>query len=33
LGKEKTFYNDGYFASSIGNISKETIKKYIENQG
>ncbi|MDY4558089.1 MAG: transposase, partial [Alloprevotella sp.] len=24
---------DGYFVSSIGNVSQETIKKYIENQG
>ncbi|MCI6460927.1 transposase [bacterium] len=24
---------DGYFISSIGNVSQETIKKYIENQG
>ncbi len=31
--KEKTFWSDGYFACSIGNISKETIQKYIENQG
>ncbi len=31
--KEKTFWSDGYFAASIGQVSKETIKKYIENQG
>jgi putative transposase len=31
--KEKTFCSDGYFACSIGNISKETIQKYIESQG
>ena len=31
--KEKTFWSDGYFACSIGNISKETIQKYIESQG
>lgn len=31
--KEKTFWSDGYFACSIGNVSKETIQKYIENQG
>lgn len=30
---EKTFWGDGYFACSIGNVSKETIQKYIENQG
>lgn len=31
--RENTFWTDGYFASSIGNVSQETIKKYIENQG
>ena len=31
--KEKTFWSDGYFACTIGNVSKETIQKYIENQG
>ena len=31
--KERTFWSDGYFACSIGNVSKETIKKYIQNQG
>lgn len=31
--KEKTFWSDGYFACSIGNISKETIEKYIQSQG
>ena len=31
--KEHTFWTDGYFDSSIGNVSQETIKKYIENQG
>jgi len=30
---EKTFWGDGYFACSIGQISKETIEKYIQNQG
>ena len=30
---EKTFWSDGYFTCSIGNVSKETIQKYIENQG
>ena len=29
----KQFWTDGYFACSIGNVSKETIQKYIENQG
>lgn len=31
--KEHTLGTDGYFVSSIGNVSQETIKKYIENQG
>lgn len=31
--KEKTFYTDGYFVSSIGNVSEVTLKKYIDNQG
>ena len=31
--KEHTFWTDGYFVSSIWNVSQETIKKYIENQG
>ena len=31
--KEKTFWSDGYFLCTIGNISKETIQEYIQNQG
>lgn len=31
--KENTFWSDGYFACSIGNVSKEIVEKYIENQG
>lgn len=31
--KENTFWTDGYFVSSVGNVCQETIKKYIENQG
>ena len=31
--REKTFWTDGYFVSSIGNVSQETIRNYIENQG
>ena len=31
--KERTFWSDGYFACSIGNVSKEIIEKYIQNQG
>jgi len=31
--KEKTFWSDGYFVSSIGNISEKTLHTYIENQG
>lgn len=31
--KERTFWSDGYFSCSIGNISKEIIQKYIQTQG
>jgi putative transposase len=31
--KEKTFWSDGYFISSIGEVSGDTLKHYIENQG
>ena len=31
--KEHTFWSDGYFACSIGNVSKDTIEKYIQSQG
>ena len=31
--KEKTFWADGYFVSSIGDASISTIKNYIKNQG
>lgn len=31
--KENTFWTDGYFCSSIGEVSSESLKKYIENQG
>ena len=30
--KEKTFWSDGYFISSIGEVSSDTLKHYIENQ-
>ena len=30
---ERTFWSDGYFVSSIGNVSEKTINEYIENQG
>ena len=30
---ENTFWSDGYFCCSIGNVSKEMIEKYIQNQG
>ena len=33
LYRENTFWADGYFVSSVQNVSQETIKKYIENQG
>ena len=31
--KERTFWSDGYFACSIGQVSKEIIEKYIQTQG
>lgn len=31
--KERTFFSDGYFIISIGNVSQETLRRYIENQG
>ena len=31
--KENTFWTDGYFICSVGNISEKQLKKYIENQG
>ena len=31
--KEHTFWTDGYFACSVGNVSEEMFRKYIENQG
>lgn len=31
--KEKTFWTDGYFVCSVGNISEKILKEYIENQG
>ncbi len=31
--KEQTFWSDGYFACSIGNVSRDTIEKYIQSQG
>ena len=31
--KENTFWTDGYFCSSIGEVSTVMLRKYIENQG
>ena len=31
--EEKTFWTDGYFVCSVGNISDKILKEYIENQG
>lgn len=31
--KENTFWTNGYFVASVGNVSQETIKRYIENLG
>ncbi|MDO4523423.1 MAG: IS200/IS605 family transposase [Eubacteriales bacterium] len=29
----KQFWTDGYFACSVGNVSEEILRRYIENQG
>lgn len=31
--KEHTFWTDGYFVSTIGEVSSKTLKHYIQNQG
>lgn len=31
--RERTFWSDGYFISSIGKVSSETLRHCIENQG
>lgn len=31
--KENTFWTDGYFISTIGEVSSKTLKYYIQNQG
>ena len=31
--KENTFWTDGYFCSTIGEVSSEILKHYIQNQG
>lgn len=31
--RENTFWTDGYFICSIGNVSEKQLRKYIENQG
>ena len=31
--KEHTFWTDGYFVCSVGNVSEKMLKRYIENQG
>lgn len=31
--KENAFWTDGYFCSSIGEVSSGVLKRYIENQG
>lgn len=31
--KKRIFWSDGYFACSIGEVSTETIQRYIETQG
>ena len=31
--KEKTFFTDGYFVCSVGNVSEKMLKEYIDHQG
>ena len=31
--KERTFWTDGYFACSVGDVSEEMLQAYIESQG
>lgn len=31
--KEHTFWTDGYFVCSVGNVSEKILKECIENQG
>ena len=31
--KERTFWTDGYFMCSVGNVSEKMLKAYIESQG
>ena len=31
--KEHTFWTDGYFLTTIGNVSQRVLESYIENQG
>lgn len=31
--KRRILWSDGYFACSVGQVSQETIERYIENQG
>lgn len=30
---ENTFWTDGYFVSTVGEVSSKTLKHYIQNQG
>ena len=31
--KENTFFTEGYFVCTVGNVSEKQLRKYIENQG
>ena len=33
FGESEHFFSDGYFVSSIGNVSQERLREYILNQG
>lgn len=31
--KEHTFFTDGYFVCTVGNVAEQQLRQYIENQG
>ena len=31
--KEHTFWTDGYFVASVGDVSAKSLQEYIQNQG
>ncbi len=31
--RKRAFWTDGYFVSSVGNVSQAAVREYIDNQG